>query len=224
MSAARTVILMGGGGHASVVADAVLARGWSVIGIVDDADSSSAKSRARQVKQSSEFRRLGSVADLNAVLKSQPRDVIVHAAVGDTALRQRWLAIIDELGACADPIVHPSAVISPSAVIDKGVFVGPLAVINAAARIGRGAIVNSGAIIEHDCVLSEFCHVAPGAVLAGNVTVGEASLIGAGAAVKPGIRIGASVTIGLGAAVVSDVPDGVTAVGVPAQWAGIAVR
>ena len=60
-------------------------------------------------------------------------------------------------------------------------------------------------------------HISPGAHLAGNVRVGELSHIGIGASIVQGIRIGKGVIIGAGAAVIDDIPDHVTAVGVPAK-------
>ncbi|WP_304412082.1 acetyltransferase [Synechococcus sp. CB0205] len=50
----------------------------------------------------------------------------------------------------------------------------------------------------------------------------ERSWIGIGASVIQQIRIGADVIVGAGAAVVSDLPDGVTAVGVPARVRALA--
>ncbi|WP_231884173.1 acetyltransferase [Synechococcus sp. MIT S9504] len=47
--------------------------------------------------------------------------------------------------------------------------------------------------------------------------VGSCSWIGIGASVIQQICIGDDVTVGAGAAVVRDLPDGVTAVGVPAR-------
>ena len=57
----------------------------------------------------------------------------------------------------------------------------------------------------------------PGTHLAGGVHVGFRSIIGIGSAVKQNVSIGSDVTIGAGAAVVHDLPDSVTAVGVPAR-------
>ena len=56
-----------------------------------------------------------------------------------------------------------------------------------------------------------------GAHLAGNVHVGELTHIGIGASVVQGVKIGRNVIIGAGAAVVADIPDNVTAVGVPTR-------
>ena len=59
--------------------------------------------------------------------------------------------------------------------------------------------------------------VSPGAHLAGKVHVGELTHIGIGASVVQGVEIGRNVIIGAGAAVIDDIPDNVTAVGVPAK-------
>jgi acetyltransferase EpsM len=47
--------------------------------------------------------------------------------------------------------------------------------------------------------------------------MGEGSMMGVGSSVIPCVKIGSWATIGAGAAVVRDIPDGVTAVGVPAK-------
>jgi len=135
-------------------------------------------------------------------------------AVGDLALRRR---IIDSLTAIAGIVVHPSAVVSPDALLEEGAFVGPGAIINPGARIGAHAIINSGAIIEHDCAIGANVHVSPGAVLGGDVRVGADTLIGLGARVLPGRRIGASVTVGAASLVLEDVVAGSVVVGVPAR-------
>jgi len=47
--------------------------------------------------------------------------------------------------------------------------------------------------------------------------VGDCSWIGIGACVKHGVTIGNNVIVGAGAAVVSNIPDNVPVVGVPAK-------
>ena len=47
--------------------------------------------------------------------------------------------------------------------------------------------------------------------------MGEGALIGAGSAVLPGVRIGDRATLGAGAVADKDLPEGVTATGVPAR-------
>lgn len=113
--------------------------------------------------------------------------------------------------------VHPTAVVSPSAKIGEGTVVMAGAVINADAVIGRHCIINTCASVDHDCVIGDYCHIAPHAAVCGLVQMGEGSMMGVGSSVIPCVKIGSWATIGAGAAVVRDIPDGVTAVGVPAK-------
>ena len=78
-------------------------------------------------------------------------------------------------------------------------------------------IVNTGATIDHDCRIGDFAHLCPGVHLAGEVQVGEGCLLGMGTSVIPGRSIGSQTVVGAGAAVVTDLPEAVTAVGVPAR-------
>jgi acetyltransferase EpsM len=204
-------VLLGGGGHAAVVAEAARAGGWTVEGFLDD-DPDTRRARPGGLTH------LGAIGDLAAIIGGRSGDRLPlagHAAVGDPALRRRWLDALAE--AAAPAIVHPTAAVSAAAVLAEGAFIGPGAVVNAGATVGRGAIVNSGAIVEHDCTLEPFSHVAPGAALGGAATVGREALVGINAAVLPGVRVGASATLGAGAVAVCDVPDGATVAGIPAR-------
>ena len=142
---------------------------------------------------------------------------IAVGSVGDTSKRIRIYQRLKQIGFSLPVIVDPTAVISESAVLTPGIFVGKKAVINAQARIGECAIINTAAVIEHDCVLGEFVHVAPGACLAGNVEVGPKAHIGIGAVVVEGVRIGAEAVLGAGAVATHNIPAGCIAVGVPAR-------
>jgi UDP-perosamine 4-acetyltransferase len=210
MSQPRDLILLGGGGHAAVVAESARAAGWDVTGYLDDDPATEAQ--AREVG----LTRRGALADL-ADLAGAPGRAAIHAAVGDGGSRAKWLELAKGFGLKIATIIDPSATISPSARIGEGVFIAPHAVINARARIERGAIVNTFAIVEHDCEVGAFCHVAPRSILSGGAVIGEGSLIGAGAIVCPQARIGRAVTLGAGAVVTTDIDDDCTAVGVPAR-------
>lgn len=203
------ISLLGGGGHALVVADSLLSAGRSVAGFFDDADDAAIGTSG--LSGQSVPSKLGDLESLAArSLAGKPWLV----CLGDLKLRR---GLIDRLYAAeedAASVVHPNAIVSEQAVIAGGVFVGPGAVINARARVLDHAIINSGAIIEHDCLIAENAHIAPGAVLGGNVKVGNDTLVGLGSRVLPGVSIGRGCTVGAGTVVLKDLPDGATAVGV----------
>lgn len=112
-------------------------------------------------------------------------------------------------------LAHPSAVVSPHAIIDEGTVVMQGAIVQSCAKVGKHCILNTGASVDHDCEVGDFVHVAPHATVLGGVKIGEGSWIGAGAVVKQYITIGKNCVIGAGAVVLRDVPDGAIVVGVP---------
>ena len=141
----------------------------------------------------------------------------VFVAIGPNQLRDRLAASAVAAGLSLISAISPHAIISPSANIGGGVAVMPGAIINAAVHVEDLAIINTGACVDHDCVIGRAAHVGPQCGLAGNVEVGDRTLLGVGCSVVPGARIGRDAIVGAGAVVVSDLPDGVTAVGIPAR-------
>lgn len=203
------LVLLGGGGHALVVAEAAAMHGHLVAGFYDDRPDAVLARRVAAV-------RLGSLDDfLNAF-----GSIAYVITIGDTATRSavehRVRRERPDTKACR-AIVHPRATVSPSAELGAGVFVGPGAIVHSFVHIAEHAIINSGAIVEHESRVGEHTHIAPGAVLGGNVSVGRAALLGLGCRVLPGVRVGNEAVVGAGAVVIRDVPDRARVVGVPAR-------
>lgn len=205
------LILIGAGGHAAVVAESARRAGHAIIAIAsatatpDDAVFNGAT-------------RLGdpdAPACEHAIDEEVSRGARVVLAVGDPALRTCWATRF--AGKFAAAIVDPHALVSSSATLADGSFIGAGAVVQARARVGPHAIVNTRAVVEHDCELAACTHVSPGAILCGNVTVGARAQVGAGAVVIPGCTIGEGAVVGAGAVVVRDVPAERTVRGVPAH-------
>ena len=201
------LLILAAGGHAKVVAETALAAGTaSRIAFLDD----------RPLPPVLGWPVLGRLDQaLEPSIQAQFPAAVV--AIGHPATRLRWLAQLQAAGYQLPLLIHPSAWISPSAQIGPGSVVFAQAAVQAQAVIGTGSILNTGCSVDHDAQLSDAVHVCPGARLAGEVQVGARSWIGIGASVIQQVRIGGDVTVGAGAAVVRDLPDGVTAVGVPAR-------
>lgn len=197
------LVLIGGGGHALVVAEAARALGIAIAGVLDDRAEAPA------------IVKLG-LKHLGKLTGAVPEGTAYMICVGDAALRGKIASGLKG-SRVSSAIVAPGAHVAPTAALGEGVFVGVHSVVHSFARVEAHAIVNTGAIVEHECVIGECTHVAPGAILAGNVRVGRETLLGVGCRVIPGVRIGAGCTVGAGAVVIRDVTDGIRVAGVPAR-------
>mgnify|MGYP000158138129 CR=1 FL=1 len=77
-------------------------------------------------------------------------------------------------------IVHPSAIVSPSAVLGPGCFIMQRAVVNTHTHVDRAALVNSGAVVDHDSVVCAGAHVGLGSVVKANCTIEQEKKVEAG--------------------------------------------
>jgi acetyltransferase EpsM len=203
------LIVIGGGEHARVVAEAAAAMGTiELLGFVDPEPCEETVRRLG-------LPRLGD----DGALDGHPGawGVLGIAGLGSLASRRR---IVDRLSPRLEgwaTIIHPRAWVSPTSVVEQGAVILGNAVIQTGARVGAHCVVNSGAIVEHDVDLGDFSHAAPAAVVGGGARVGEGAYIGMSAAVRDHVTLGAEVLIGMGAVVVSDVEAGRRVLGVPAR-------
>lgn len=191
----RKVIIAGDSGHGKVIADIVRACGDIVAGYLDDDTDKDT---------------LGVISDWS---KYSEYEFII--GIGRNGTREKVSRLME--GARWYTAVHPSAIVSPSAVIDIGTVIMPNAVINADSVVGMHCIINTGAIVEHDNRIGNFCHISVGAKLGGTVNIGDRTWIGMGATVINNHDICADCIIGAGGLVISDIEEAGTYVGVPVK-------
>jgi len=206
------LLILGAGGHAKVVAEtALISCAASHVAFLDD--------RSTFPDWNPPVLGWPVIGSLSCSLQpaTQAKFDSAVVAIGGAATRLLWIQQLQAAGYFLPVLVHPTAWISPSAKIARASVVFAHAAVQAQASIGIGAILNTGCSVDHDAHLAEGVHICPGARLAGEVQVGARSWIGIGASVIQQVRIGSDVTVGAGAAVLRDLPDGISAVGVPAR-------
>lgn len=190
--------ILGAGGHGRVLAEAATSAGWGEVALFDDQAPGVAGTGNDLARRLAKF-----------------DGVIV--GIGRNLVRRRHHLHLRSLGASLATVVHPAAVVSPSARLGAGCYVGPLAVVGTGATIGDGVIVNSAAVIDHDCRIGDFVHVAPGSALSGAVQLGDGVWIGTGSALREGVAIGDWTLVGAGSVVLAALPPQVVAYGNPAR-------
>lgn len=204
----QSIIVLGGGGHASVLIATLLLQHQPVMGFVDPAVQRGSIHGAK---------RLG---DDEVILQHQPRDVrLVNGmgSIGSNVLRSMLFRRFKTEGYRFASVIHPSAVVARDVRLGEGVQIMAAAVIQPGSKIGANSIVNTGAVVDHHCRIGAHVHVGPGAILSGQVRVAVGAHIGTGASVIQSIDVGPWSVVGAGAVVVREVPKRVTVVGVPAR-------
>lgn len=201
------LLILGAGGHGRVVAFTARSAGASAeIAFLDD--------RFPEITAVDGIPVLGRF-ETAARLVGRFAEAIV--AIGDGSARLQITHRLRQSGFDLPVLVHPSAVVSEHATLGAGSVVFAHCVVHPGTVAGEGCIINTAATVDHDCRLGSGVHLSPGVHLGGDVHVGDLTWLGVGASVRNGVRIGSRVMVGVGAAVVEDLPDGVTAVGVPAR-------
>ncbi|MCT4588190.1 MAG: acetyltransferase [Carboxylicivirga sp.] len=194
----KQFLLYGGSGHAKVIFDCIKAIGGDVIGIFDDN------------KEMHSFKEMPVIGPYQKALHKYP----VIVSIGDNHTREVVsLKVEDNFGT----VIHPSALISPSAKIGEGSVIMCSSIIQVDSQLGKHVIVNTGASIDHECLIEDYAHICPQTTLCGNVSVGRGTMVGAGSVVIPGIKIGKWAIIGAGSVIIRDVPDYAVVVGNPGR-------
>lgn len=202
----KQAVVIGYSGHAYVVIEVLKAIGYTVSGYFE---------REKKLANPYNLIYFGQEEDPESLAAFSSKSAFI--GIGNNFIRSNVFRTLEGNNIFMPSVVHPSSIISESAILGVATLIMPGVIINALTKIGNGVICNTSSIIEHECTLSDFVHVAPGAVLSGNVSVGENSFIGANTVVKEGVKIGTDVVIGAGSVVLDDVADGVIIAGNPAK-------
>lgn len=203
----KPVIIIGNGGHASVLTEILLLAKREIIGFT---------APQKEVNQFGLIY-LGSDDCIDDYDSNEVELVLGLGSVNVTVIRENLYEFFVGKGYTFSMLIHPTAIVSEYATVEKGVQLLAGSIIQAFATISQNTIINTGVIIEHDCFVDSHVHIAPRTVLSGNVNIGTGTHIGAGATVIQGIHVGSKVLIGAGSVVVKDINNEQRVAGVPAR-------
>jgi UDP-perosamine 4-acetyltransferase len=205
----RPYLVLGGGGHAKVLIDALLLQSADIVGYT-----------VPTPENKDPILGVPCIGNDEAALKYSIDSIRLINGLGSVRLpheRRRLFEEFKQRGYLFESVVHPSVLIANHVELSEGVQLMAGSIIQTGSYIGKNTIVNTKASVDHDCVIGDHVHLAPGVTLSGEVAVGNGVHIGTGATVIQGVRIGDNSLIGAGALVLNDVPENSTVMGVPAR-------
>lgn len=150
----KSLLILGAGGFGQMIQETARLLGYAKVVFLDDA------AKCDNV--------VGKCCDYQALLGEYDTAV---AALGDNGMRLYWTEKLMEAGYKVPAIIHPSAVVSPSAQIGSGSFIMQRAVVNTHTVIEHGVLVNSGAVVDHDSHVAKGAHIGLGSVVKANCNI-----------------------------------------------------
>jgi UDP-perosamine 4-acetyltransferase len=204
-------ILLGAGGHASVVLALLRELQCEVLGVSDPALLS------QSVLQ---WQGLPVCDDGMVLAQYSPTHVFLANGVGFVQTPEPRQGVFDTYAQkdfIFPALVHPFSCVAADVLVGEGVQIMAGAVVQTGAQLGANTLVNTGARIDHGCQIGPHSHVACGAILCGTVHLGTHTFIGAGAVVIQGISLGDHCTVGAGSVVLHSQASHHRLVGSPAR-------
>ena len=198
----KPVIIMGAGGHAKVITDALKLSGRDILGFVTPDLEADSEFYGKKV--------LGNDEVINQYL---PDEIELVNGVGSLPRKNLRWKLAEKMriqGYNFATIIHPDAFIASDVNLGEGVQVMAGAIIQPGTKIEQDSIINTGSLIDHDCTIEKNCHISPGVVCSGGVMIGNNTHLGTGTVVTEYRSIGSNCTVAAGSVVFKDILNNTT--------------
>lgn len=210
----KPLVIIGGSGHGSIIEACVndnRARfsnfEWEVIGYCNDYDN-----------EVDRYPVLGKISDIPRLLDEGYYFAWGIHLIGrnvKTAEVFERINIPDDRWAT---IIHNTAFVSESVILEPGVFVMANAYIAPRTRVGKCTMIKANTNIGHDVIIKDICHVAMGAIIVSYAELGYCANVAIGASVLANCKIGDYAMLGASSLATKDIPTKEIHVGSPAKF------
>ena len=136
------VIVLGAGGHARVLIDALLLNSVKLLGMTD------------VNHQSQSLLGVSYLGGDDVIEKYSPSEINLVNGIGSVSqpyLREKIFNRFKALGYGLINVIHPSSIIAKDVKLGEGVQVMAGAIIHSGSQIGSNTIINTQASVDHDC-------------------------------------------------------------------------
>ena len=211
----KKVIIIGGEGNGGVIAACIEDNRkrfgdleWQVAGFVNDFE-----------KQVCGYPVLGGTNNVQELLKEPDYYFMwgIHM-IGRNILTEQTFRKVNIPWERFATIVHKTAFIADSAVLEPGVFVMSNCYVGAQAHIGQCSLMMANSLIGHNTHIGALCHFSVGSITSSYVSIGLCSDVTLGARVLEKVKIGDFAVAGAGSLVTHNIPDYEIHIGTPAKF------
>lgn len=211
----KKVVIVGGEGNGGVIAACIEDNRkrfndleWQVFGFVNDFE-----------KEVVKYPVLGGIDYLPKLLEDESLYFMwgIHMIGRNVLTEQTFIRANIPTNRFAT-IVHKTAFIADSAVLEPGAFVMSNCYVGSLATIGQCSLMMANSLVGHNTKVSPLCHFSVGSITSSYVNIGICSDVTLGAKVIEKVNIGNYAVAGAGSLVTKDIPDYEIHIGTPAKF------
>jgi sugar O-acyltransferase (sialic acid O-acetyltransferase NeuD family) len=211
----RRIVILGTGGNSVDILDTIhdvtkhSACGYECIGFLDDNELLWGKN-------------IHGLKVLGPLISARDwSDCCFVNGIGTVTNFWRKAAIIAKTGVPHDrfeTILHPTASVSKTARLGRGVVVFQNVTITSNVNVGNHVIILPNSVISHDDIIGDYTCIAGGGCISGGVTVGRSCYIGTNSTIINNVEIGDLSLVGMGSVVLRSIPQNSVFAGNPAKF------
>lgn len=178
----KKLVLIGSGGHASVVMSVTQALGLK-INVITVPNTKTLQNKISNIEY---------MVDEELLQVNDKAKYLLINGVGQKIghkLRAEIFYKFKKSDFVFQTVIHPFSYIDPTSEISEGVQIMAGVILQNNCFVGENSIINTKSSIDHSSKIGSSCHVAPGAVVCGDVLIGNNCFIGSGAIVTEGTKL-----------------------------------
>ena len=175
------IIFIGSGGHFNVLHDLVKLKKLKIIGICDILKIENHPIYKYQFVSEKEL------------LSYNPKNICLVNAIGfdpNNDNRKRTFLKFKKLGFNFLTLIHPSVIISKTAIIGEGSQILSQSCILPNVKVGDNCIINTKTSVDHDSIIEDNVNLSPNVTICGNVIVKKETYVGASVTILNNINVG----------------------------------
>lgn len=182
-------------------------KGWNFLGFIDETPE----------KHGTIINNDPVLGGFDWIENSRCSDIWTVCAVGNTRGKFGLVQKAKAYGVHFANLLHPSVATNEFIEMGTGNIICWNTFLSVNIKLGSHIVINPGCGIGHDAVIEDYVTLYWDVTLSGNVLIGEGCEIGSKAAVIQKKSVGRWSILGAGAVAIRDIPEGCTAVGMPAK-------